>query len=303
MKTLKEKLFQYITYLAALFTILCMLAIIFGIFREGLPLFRVVSLKQFIFTNNWYPTHAEPAFGALALIVGSLAVTLGALLIAVPLGLGSAIFISEIAGSKMREAIKPIIELLAGIPSVVYGLFGMAFLAPLVRQWFNLDTGLNVFSASIILGVMIVPIISSLSEDALSSVPSNIREASMALGATRSETIFSPEIDHFSTWIIYSSLVALAAEPALWRQLHGGDECLIFRREDFVRPERSAALAALEQAGDARLGRLAGLLRETDILISVPHERAARVREVHALVPNCLCDGIDSQLFGEQENP
>lgn len=207
MKTLKEKLFQYITYLAALFTILCMLAIIFGIFREGLPLFRVVSLKQFIFTNNWYPTHAEPAFGALALIAGSLAVTLGALLIAVPLGLGSAIFISEIANSKMREAIKPIIELLAGIPSVVYGLFGMAFLAPLVRQWFNLDTGLNVFSASIILGVMIVPIISSLSEDALSSVPSNIREASMALGATRSETIFRAVVPAARNGILCSVLL------------------------------------------------------------------------------------------------
>ena len=86
----------------------------------------------------------------------------------------------------------------------------------------------------------------------------------------RSETIFSPEIDHFSTWIFYSSLVALAAEPALWRQLHGGDECLIFRREDFVRPERSAALAALEQAGDARLGRLAGLLR--DLLVLAPEQ-------------------------------
>ena len=111
-------------------------------------------------------------------------------MIAIPLGLGAAIFLSEIAGNRLRELAKPVIELLAGIPSVVYGLFGMAFLAPLVRQWFGLDTGLNVFTVSVVLGVMVVPVICSMCEDALSSVPKNIREASLALGATRSETIF-----------------------------------------------------------------------------------------------------------------
>ncbi len=190
MKTFKEKSFQAITYTAALFTVACLLGIIFGLFREGLPLFERVGLKDFLFANSWYPTHAEPEFGAWALIVGSLAVTLGALAIAVPLGLGAAIFLSEIAGPRLREIAKPVVELLAGIPSVVYGLFGMAFLAPLVRQWFGLDTGLNVFTASLILGVMIVPVICSMSEDALSNVPKSLREASLALGATRTETIF-----------------------------------------------------------------------------------------------------------------
>ncbi|MBW6513220.1 MAG: phosphate ABC transporter permease subunit PstC [Candidatus Syntrophosphaera sp.] len=207
MKTLKERSFQGITYVASLFTIAAMLGIIFGIFREGLPLFKTVNLFQFLFTNNWYPTHAEPEFGAWALIAGSLYVTLGALVIAIPLGLGSAIFISEIASSGLREIAKPVIELLAGIPSVVYGLFGMAFLAPLVRQWFNLDTGLNVFTTSIILGVMIVPIICSMSEDALSSVPKSIREASMALGATRSETIFKAVVPYAKSGIIGSVLL------------------------------------------------------------------------------------------------
>nr|MBP7899203.1 phosphate ABC transporter permease subunit PstC [Candidatus Syntrophosphaera sp.] len=156
MKDIKEKIFQTIAYLAALLTVICLLAIIYGIFHDGLSLFKVVSWKDFLFTNNWYPTHYPPSFGAWALIIGSLTVTLGALIIALPLSLGSAIFIAEIASPRLREIVKPIIELLAGIPSVVYGLFGMAFLAPLIRQWFSLDTGLNLFTSSLILGIMAV---------------------------------------------------------------------------------------------------------------------------------------------------
>ena len=207
MKSIKEKTFQAVTYTAALFTVACLLGIIGGIFGEGLPFFRSVPLGKFLFSNDWYPTHSEPAYGAGALVLGSLWVTLGALLIAIPLGLGSAIFIAEIAGKRLRETVKPLIELLAGIPSVVYGLFGMAFLAPAVRQWFGLDTGLNMFTASIVLGVMVVPVICSISEDALSSVPRSIREASFALGATRSETIFRAVLPAAKSGIVSSVLL------------------------------------------------------------------------------------------------
>lgn len=207
MKTYKERLFQGITYIASLFTIVALLGIIYSLFHEGLPMFSVVSTKEFFGSSAWYPTHENPEFGAYTLIVGSLYVTLGALVIGVPLGLGSAIFISEIAGNRLKEIAKPIIELLAGIPSVVYGLFGMAFLAPLIRDWFHLDTGLNVFTASIILGVMIVPIIASMSEDALSNVPKSLREAALALGATRIECIFRTVIPAAKSGIIGSVLM------------------------------------------------------------------------------------------------
>ena len=207
MKDIKEKIFQTIAYLAALLTVICLLAIIYGIFHDGLSLFKVVSWKDFLFTNNWYPTHYPPSFGAWALIIGSLTVTLGALIIALPLSLGSAIFIAEIASPRLREIVKPIIELLAGIPSVVYGLFGMAFLAPLIRQWFSLDTGLNLFTSSLILGIMVIPIICSISEDAMNSVPHSIREASLALGATKSETIFKAVIPAAKKGIIGSILL------------------------------------------------------------------------------------------------
>ncbi|MCB5249251.1 MAG: phosphate ABC transporter permease subunit PstC [Candidatus Cloacimonadales bacterium] len=186
----KERAFVAITHTAALFSLTAVFGIIYSIFREGIPLFDIVPLSEVLFGNDWYPTHAEaPQFGILNLFAGSLLVTLGALIIAIPLGLGSAIFISEIASPKLKEIAKPVLELLAAIPSVVYGLFGMVVLAPFVRELFDLSTGLNLFSSSIILGLMVLPIISSMSEDALANVAKQLREASLALGATSWETI------------------------------------------------------------------------------------------------------------------
>ncbi len=207
MNSYKDKLFKGITYVASLFVIVFLFGIIFSIFREGLPLFNKVSIVEFLTGTQWYPTHAEPEFGIYTLILGSFYVTLGALVLAIPLGLGSAIFISEVASPRLREFAKPVVELLASIPSVVYGLFGMAFMAPLLREWFDLPTGLNIFSASIILGMMVVPIIASMSEDAISTVPKNLREASLALGATKWETIVKVVVPAAKSGIIGSVLL------------------------------------------------------------------------------------------------
>ncbi|MFA6720857.1 MAG: phosphate ABC transporter permease subunit PstC [Candidatus Cloacimonadaceae bacterium] len=256
LKSFKEKSFQAITYTAALLTVACLLGIIFGIFREGLPLFESVNLKEFLFTNSWYPTHAEPEFGAWALIAGSLAVTLGALVIAIPLGLGAAIFLAEIAGPRLSELAKPVVELLAGIPSVVYGLFGMAFLAPLVRQWFDLDTGLNVFTVSVILGVMIVPVICSMCEDALSNVPKNIREASLALGATRAETIFKAVVPAAKNGIAGSILMGFGravGETMVVLMVAGGAARIPGSVFDPVRPLTSTIAAEM---GETVIGDL-----------------------------------------------
>ena len=207
MNSYKDKLFKGITYVASLFVIVFLFGIIFSIFREGLPLFNKVSIVEFLTGTQWYPTHAEPEFGIYTLILGSFYVTLGALVLAIPLGLGSAIFISEVASPRLREFAKPVVELLASIPSVVYGLFGMAFMAPLLREWFDLPTGLNIFSASIILGMMVVPIIASMSEDAISTVPKNLREAYLALGATKWETIVKVVVPAAKSGIIGSVLL------------------------------------------------------------------------------------------------
>jgi phosphate transport system permease protein len=186
---MKERLFKYTTTFAAFCSIIFLFGIIFSIFREGIPIFKEVGIFDFLFNRSWYPTYDPPDFGIFSLIVGSIVVTAGALIVSLPLGVGSAVFIAELAPPKFKEILKPLVELLAGVPSVIYGLFGMAFLSPFIRKLFDIPTGLNALTASIILGIMVVPIISSLSEDAITSVPKDIREASYALGANKWETI------------------------------------------------------------------------------------------------------------------
>ncbi len=189
MKNIKEKIFKSVNYFAASLTIIFLLGIIISIFKEGLPIFKITGIQKFIFNSGWHPTSFPPQFGIFTLLIGSIYATIGALIIGLPLGFGTAVYISEIAGSKTKEILKPTIELLSAIPSVIYGLFGMAFLSPFLIKILHIPTGLNLFTTSIVLGIMIVPIISSMSEDALSNVPKNLREASLALGATKWETI------------------------------------------------------------------------------------------------------------------
>jgi phosphate transport system permease protein len=155
--------------------------------REGLPAFTEVPLDN-LFSSRWYPT--ENYFGILPLIFGSLVVTIGAAIIAMPIGLLTAIFIAEIAPRWLREILKPMIEIVAGIPSVVLGFFGMVVLSSVVRDTLNLPTGLTAFTGSIILAYMALPTIVSVAEDALDAVPRSYRDAALALGATRWQTIW-----------------------------------------------------------------------------------------------------------------
>jgi len=251
-----EKIFQSITYVAALCTIIFLFSIIGSVFKEGLPFFHVVSLKQVFTSTQWFPTANNPEFGILALIVGSFSVTIVALIIAVPLGLGSAIYLSEVAKPSVRELVKPIIELLAGIPSVVYGLFGMAFLAPLFRQCFHLETGLTLFTASVILGIMVIPIISSMSEDALSAVPKNLREASFALGGTTWETITRITVPAAKSGIIGSILLGFGraiGETMVVLMVAGGAAVIPHTLFQPVRPMTSTIAAEM---GESAVGSL-----------------------------------------------
>ena len=243
MNKFKETMFKSITYVASLFTIIAMFGIIFSLFSEGLPVLKILPLKDFLGSPSWHPTHYPPEFGILSLIAGSLVVTVGALVLAVPLGLGSAIYISEIAGPRTKEIIKPIIELLAGIPSVVYGLFGMAFLSPFLIKVFGIPTGLNALSASIILGVMVIPIISSMSEDALSTVPKSLREASLALGANRWETIMRVVLPAARSGVLGSIILGFGraiGETMVVIMVAGGAAQIPSSLFDPVRPMTSA---------------------------------------------------------------
>jgi phosphate transport system permease protein len=179
---------KYSLLFAALASILIVMMIGFFTFREALPAFRNIGLGKLFTESIWRP--GEGQYGILAMIAGSGLVTFGAVLLGVPLALGCAIFLSEIARPKLRAIVKPCIELLAGIPSVVYGLFGMVIVVPIVR---GIDvpgnTGFGLLSASIVLAVMILPTITSVAEHAIRSVPDEFREGSLAMGATKWETI------------------------------------------------------------------------------------------------------------------
>jgi phosphate transport system permease protein len=185
----KEIFIKYIFFVFALVAVIVLAMIVFSLFREGLPIFRQVSVKDFLFGMEWYPTYDPPYFGIFPLIVGSFIVTIMATMIAVPLGVLAAIYISEIAPRAIKEVLKSVIELLAGLPSVVLGFFGMVVIAPILQNVFDLPTGLNIVNASMILALMAIPTISSISEDALYAVPQEFKEASYALGATKFETI------------------------------------------------------------------------------------------------------------------
>jgi len=155
------------------------------IFEEGTPIMFKYGLGKFLLGQDWYP--GEKSFGLLPMILGSLAVTFGALVIGVPLGLACAVFLTEFSSRRLRRVLKPVIELLAGIPSVVYGFIGVVILVPFIRATLG-GPGLSVLAASIILGIMILPTIISISIDSLQAVPRSYREGSIALGTTRWQT-------------------------------------------------------------------------------------------------------------------
>ena len=171
----------------------CVLSVLFifvFIVKESLPFFTSEHAGELLGSTQWHPTDkVQPVFGAWAMIFGSLYVTAGALLIAVPIGILAAVFLSDIVPFSVRQIIKPVIELLAAIPSVAYGFFAALVFAPWLQEHFGLPSGTNALNCSIILAVMAIPTIVSISEDALSAVGRDLREGSYALGATRAETI------------------------------------------------------------------------------------------------------------------
>ncbi len=189
-RQLKEKCMRNIFTLIAFASIAILLAITIFLFKEGLPVFNLVSVKDFLFGIYWYPTSDPPDFGIFPLIIASISVTLLSASISIPLGVMTAVYLAEVASPRVRELVKPIVELMAALPSVVIGFFGMVVVAPFLQNTFNIATGLNLFNASLMLAFMSIPTICSISEDAIYSVPDALREASLALGATHLETIF-----------------------------------------------------------------------------------------------------------------
>ena len=250
-RSLKEKIIKNVLFAFSLVSILVLALIVVFLFMEGLPILSFVSLKDFIFGIEWYPTYDPPEFGIWSLIVGSVLVTFFSTLIAVPLGVLSAIYIAELARPAIKEIFKPVVELLAGLPSVVLGFFGMAVLAPWLQETFDLPTGLNIVNASIVLAFMAVPTISSISEDALYAVPREFKEASYALGATRFETIIKviipASLSGISTAVILGMARAIG-ETMVVLMVAGGAAAIPESIFDSVRPMPASIAAEMGEA-------------------------------------------------------
>jgi phosphate transport system permease protein len=186
---LGEKFIEGWVFLAGILTIVVLLGIIALLLKEGLPIFLDTPPWEFFFGTRWYPVSEPPTFGIMPFFVATLWVTLVATAVSVPVGVACAAYLAEVAPARVRETVKPVIEILAGIPSVVMGFIGLMLLSPLVQSAFNLNTGLSGLAAGIMLSLMSLPIIISVSEDALRAVPDDFRQAAYALGSTKWETI------------------------------------------------------------------------------------------------------------------
>jgi len=252
----KEKLIEYGLLFCASLSIIFLFGIAISLFKEGLPILKVVNPIKFIFGKSWYPTHEPPEFGILPLILGSLLVTVGALAVAAPLGIGSAIYIAELAHPRTKEIIKPVVELLAGVPSVVYGFFGMVVFAPFVQRLFHIPVGLNAFTASVILGIMALPTITSIAEDAITSIPKDIKEASYALGATKWETITRTVIPAARSGILTAIILGLgrAIGETMTVLMVAGGAAVIPR--SFLQPVRPMTATIAAEMGEAPMGSL-----------------------------------------------
>jgi phosphate transport system permease protein len=199
---------KYLLLAFALISIIILFLIGFFIFRQSLPALQSIPLADILFKTEWRPTMDR--FGILAMIVGSVMVTIGSLIIGVPLAIGCAILLAEVAPKSVQELLRPAVQLLGGIPSVIFGLFGMVVLVPLVR---NIkvagNTGFGLLSASIVLAIMILPTITTIAEDAIRAVPQSFRNSSLALGATRWQTITQVVIPSARSGIIAAIILGV----------------------------------------------------------------------------------------------
>jgi phosphate transport system permease protein len=284
----KEKAVEYVVSSVGLISVIVLLLIGFFLFKEAFYIFYKVGVLKVIFGRDWYPTYDPPSFGMLPLIIGTVAVTLLTAVLAIPLGLASAVYIAEIAHHRVKEFLKPVIEMLASFPSVVLGFFGMVIIAPILSNWLSpilseklpellrsahlpfisttladfcynklfIASGLNITTAALMLTVRAIPVISSIAEDALTAVPRTYREASYSLGAGKWETIWRvvmpAAVSGLSVAVILG-IGTIIGETMIVLMVAGGAAVIPYWIFDPARP-MPAAIAA--EMGEAPYGSL-----------------------------------------------
>ena len=251
MKTRKERFTEWLLAGISTLSILSMTGIVLFLLLDGLPFFKDYPLTDFLFGLDWYPTDDPMEFGILPLIVGSLTVMALATVIAVPLGVATAIYLSEVAKPGMRRIVKPFVELLAALPSVVIGFFGMVVVAPFLQDYLGASTGLNLLNAGLMLAFMSVPIICSVAEDAIYSVPRELREASLSLGATKWETLVRVVLPAASSGIGTAVMLGMSrsiGETMVVLMVAGGAAVIPTSLFDSVRPIPASIAAEMAEA-------------------------------------------------------
>lgn len=197
-------------WLSAVITILITIGIIWVLLSETISFFRVVSLVDFLTEKEWTPLFADKKFGIAPLVAGTLLTTAIAIAVALPIGLTIAIYLNEYAHARMKQVVKPMLEVLATIPTVVYGFFALTVVTPFLQTLIPRLAGFNALSAGMVMGIMIIPMISSLSEDAISAVPRSLREAAYGMGSTRLQTAFGVMVPAASSGIVVSVILAIS---------------------------------------------------------------------------------------------
>lgn len=247
----RERVIRRFFFGVALASITTLFLIALFLFVEGIPIFGEVSVTDFIFGEYWYPTDDPPAFGIFPLIIASVAVTLVSSLMSIPLGVMTALYLAECASPRVREWVKPVVELLAALPSVVIGFFGMVIVAPFLQKVFDMPTGLNLFNASLMLAFMSIPTICSLSEDAVFGVPAELKEASLALGATHWETIWRVIVPASISGICTAVILGMSramGETMVVLMVAGGAAMIPTSLFDPVRPMPASIAAEMAEA-------------------------------------------------------
>jgi phosphate transport system permease protein len=207
---LKEKIIEKLLQFSAAISIFTTLGILYVLISESIDFFKEVSIVEFLTETQWTPLFSDKHYGILALLSGTLLTSFIAIIVAVPIGLSIAIFLNEYANRKVRNVLKPILEVLAAIPTVVYGYFALMVVTPFLQNFIPNLSGFNALSPGIVMGIMIIPMISSLSEDALYAIPYSLREASYGMGATKLQTVFKVLIPSASSGIIVSIILAIS---------------------------------------------------------------------------------------------
>ncbi|WP_224998596.1 phosphate ABC transporter permease subunit PstC [Cesiribacter sp. SM1] len=205
-----EKIIEGLLLLSAVITILITVGIIWVLLSESISFFSEVSIFRFLTEKEWTPLFADKKFGILPLVTGTLLTTFIAIAVALPIGLTVAVYLNEYAPGRMRQIVKPVLELLATIPTVVYGFFALTVVTPFLQSFIPGLAGFNALSAGIVMGIMIIPMISSLSEDAISAVPRSLREAAYGMGSTRYQTAFGVMVPAASSGIVVSVILAIS---------------------------------------------------------------------------------------------